>query len=89
MHGDSSVFLIGFGICSSGFGDALYERRTYGYLDGLTIAMIIISCMILFVGCLLYALNKGVEGGAGSGFGIVYLIAASLVSFTTTVVAAR
>src|SRR4051812_34879741 len=45
LFSDSSSYLIGFGICASGFGDALYESRAVGYINGLTIAIVIISAL--------------------------------------------
>lgn len=89
LFSDSSTYLIGFGICASGFGDALYERKVVGVLDGLTIAAIIISALTLTVGAVLYAINKGPGASSEWGLPLVYVTTATLISFVTVLVTAR
>lgn len=85
----SSSYLIGFAICATGFGDTLFDQRTRGLLDGLTISALVISTLILTIGALLYASFKDRPDEYGWAMPVMYIAAAAFVSFASTLVSAR
>ncbi len=86
LLGDPSAYLIGFSICASCLGDALFDRRYTNGIDGWALTAVITSILMLVCEAGLYAANKST---AGSDLGLaVFLLclagAQSLFTVWTT-----
>jgi len=94
LFSGASSYLIGFGICAAGFGDALFDKKiTTGLIDGPTVGVTIVSAVMLSVGAVLYALNKSSpELATQQGtwvLPVAYLAGSTVVSLVTVLVTGR